>query len=158
MREDASVRPSMMPAVLVALLALSGCAPQHEIVTAPAPAPSVPTRVETEEPPAVDAEPLPVPTRKPDTLASRTDLDPERLIGLSTLQTESMLGIPALQDERPPAKVWTYNAKACVLNIFFYPDINTRVFQALTYEFNEEVKTDAAKRRCLEELVREHAG
>ena len=153
------MRPSMMSAVLAAFLLLTGCAAQHEIATAPSPAPSVPAREETEEPAtAAEEEPLPLPTRKPDMLASRTDLDPERLIGLSTLQTESMLGIPALQDERPPAKVWTYNAKACVLNIFFYPDINTRVFQALTYEFNEEVKTDAAKRRCLEELVREHAG
>ena len=98
-----------------------------------------------------------MPARKPPALAARTELEPDRLIGLSTFQTESLLGVPALEDERPPAKVWTYNARACVLNIFFYPDINTRVFQALTYEFNEEVKSDAAKRRCLEELVREHA-
>lgn len=153
------MRPSIVRAMLAGFLLLTGCTAidQREVPTAPAPAPSVPARQEAEEP-TPPAEPLPLPTRKPDNLASRTELDPERLIGLSTFQTEAMLGIPALQDERPPAKVWTYNAKSCVLSIFFYPDINTRVFQALTYEFNEEVKTDAAKRRCLEELVREHGG
>lgn len=148
----------ILASALTGLLLLSGCADRREVATAPVPAPAVPERVEPE--PAADssAEPLPIPTRKPDTVARRVDLAPERLIGLSTFQTESLLGIPALQDERPPAKVWTYNATTCVLSIFFYPDINTRVFQALTYEFNAEVKTDAAKRRCLEELVREHAG
>ncbi len=153
------MRPSTMRAILAGLLLLSGCSEfdRRPIPTAPAQTTQIPPREEVVEPVADAAEPLPMPTRKPDTLASRTDLDPERLIGLSTFQTESMLGLPALQDERPPAKVWTYNARACVLSIFFYPDINTRVFQALTYEFNEEVKTDAAKRRCLEELVREHA-
>lgn len=154
------MRPSMMRAILAGLLLLSGCSEldRRSIPTAPAQTAQIPPREEVVEPAAEEtAEPLPVPTRKPDTLAARTDLDPERLIGLSTFQTESMLGVPAIQDERPPAKVWTYNARACVLNIFFYPDINTRVFQALTYEFNEEVKTDAAKRRCLEELVRDHA-
>lgn len=152
------MRPSKLSAIAAALLFLSGCSAldEREIATAPARTSTVPDR--NVEPEPVAEEPLPLPTRKPDTLARRTDLDPERLIGLSTFQTESMIGIPALQDERPPAKVWTYNAKACVLSIFFYPDINTRVFQALTYEFNAEVKTDAAKRRCLEELVREHAG
>jgi hypothetical protein len=154
------MRPGISRAILAGLLFLTGCTEfeQRQIPTAPASSPEVPARVEPEQPAEVVEDPLPVPARKPDTLASRTDLDPERLIGLSTFQTESLLGVPALEDERPPAKVWTYNAKVCVLNIFFYPDINTRVFQALTYEFNEEVKTDAAKRRCLEELVREHAG
>lgn len=152
------MRPSKLSAIAAALLFLYGCSSldEREIATAPARTSTVPER--SIEPEPVAEEPLPLPTRKPDTLARRTDLDPERLIGLSTFQTESLIGIPALQDERPPAKVWTYNAKSCVLSIFFYPDINTRVFQALTYEFNAEVKTDAAKRRCLEELVREHAG
>jgi hypothetical protein len=153
------MRAGILTVILTGLLFLYGCSAldKREIATAPSPAPSAPVREETEESAAAE-DPLPLPAHKPDNLASRTDLDPERLIGLSTFQTEAMLGIPALQDERPPARVWTYNAKACVLNIFFYPDINTRVFQALTYEFNEEVTTDAAKRRCLEELVREHAG
>jgi hypothetical protein len=148
----------VLAATLTGLLLLSGCSGDHRpIATAPAPAPTVAARPEPAPAPEA-AEPLPVPGHKPDDSARATDVEPERLIGLSTFQTEALLGSPALQDERPPAKVWTYNAKLCVLSIFFYPDINTRVFQALTYEFNEEVKTDAAKRRCLEELVREHAG
>lgn len=153
------MRPSPLHATITGLmLLLAGCAEldQRQIPTAPPQPPRPPQQVE--EIPSEPEEPLPpVPDRKPAPQVARTEIQPDRLIGLSTFQTESLLGIPALEDERPPAKVWTYNAKNCVLSIFFYPDINTRVFQALTYEFNEEVKTDAAKRRCLEELVREHA-
>lgn len=147
-------------AVILVGLFLAGCTlEQREIPKAPAPAPlSAEPEDDGVAEEDVAEEPLPLPERKPDTLAARPDLDPERIIGLSTTQAKSLLGQPALEDERPPAKIWTYNAKACVLSIFFYPDINTRVFQALTYEFNEEAKTDAAKRRCLEELVRERTG
>ena len=148
----------ILAGALTGLLLLSGCADRREVATLPPSTEAMPAPADADSEPAGPEEPLPVPTRKPETAAKRTDLDPERLIGLSTFQTESLLGTPALQDERPPAKVWTYNAETCVLSIFFYPDINTRVFQALTYEFNAEVKTDEAKRRCLEELVREHAG
>jgi len=149
--------PILAASLVGLLLLMSGCGTNREIAVATQPVQSMPPPPQP-EPSAEPSEPLPVPGRKPDDVAARPDLAPERLIGLSTFQTEALLGVPALQDERPPAKVWTYNAKRCVLSIFFYPDINTRVFQALTYEFNEEVKTDAAKRRCLEELVREHAG
>jgi hypothetical protein len=126
--------------------------------------------------------PLPIPAVKPSDktlLAARKDLDPERLIGLSLVEAEALLGEPALQDEKPPAKVWTYNAQSCVLSIFFYADISTKDFRALTYEIrneqevkhesspkngnasqsqqNDQEKSELADRQCLAELIKEHA-
>lgn len=126
--------------------------------------------------------PLPIPAEKPSDktlLAARTDLDPERLIGLSLVEAEALLGEPALQDEKPPAKVWTYNAQSCVLSIFFYADISTKDFRALTYEIrneeavkhegspkngnasqsqpNDQEESELADRQCLAELIKEHA-
>ena len=97
---------------------------------------------------------LPVPTRKPLLMGKSIDTDPDRLIGLDTSATTELLGEPALRDEKPPARVWTYNAKDCVLNIFFYADINTRVFHALTYEIKNDDPSDAGRRHCMGELVR----
>jgi len=110
-------------------------------------------------PPALPApEPLPgrlFADRFPDVPpppAVEPGLDPHRLIGLSFTQMAALLGQPALQEERPPARAWTYNAATCVLTIFFYPDIATREFRALTYELKTESASEAGQGRCLHEL------
>jgi hypothetical protein len=108
------------------------------------------------EPPPPPEELPPAPRRKPAQVADLPDVDPETLIGLDQTAAANMLGQPALQDERPPAKVWTYNTESCALSIFFYADINTRVFRSLTYEIKTEDQTDEGKKRCLAELVRHH--
>ena len=51
-------------------------------------------------------------------------------------QIQSLLGEPSGRGEKPPGKVWTYSTDSCVLNVFFYADINTREFRALTYEID----------------------
>ena len=56
------------------------------------------------------------------------------LVGLNFAQIQSLLGEPNDRGEKPPGKVWTYSTDSCVLNVFFYADINTREFRALTYE------------------------
>lgn len=111
-------------------------------------------RSEPPRPPAV----LIVPPSKPAAATvAASSFDPQRLIGMDLLQTANLLGQPASQEEKPPALVWRYNGKNCELSIFFYADINTRVFQALTYEIRNEDLSETDKRRCLDELVRENA-
>lgn len=106
------------------------------------------------EPPALERRK--VPARKPELMAkaAEVDSDPRQLIGLDPSATTALLGEPAVQEEKPPARVWTYNAKDCVLSIFFYADINTRVFHALTYEIKNDDQSDAGKRHCMGELMR----
>lgn len=78
----------------------------------------------------------PTPRRKPDPAAAiaAAQIDPKQLVGLDFDSTKALLGDPALQLEQPPAKVWAYNGKTCVFNVFFYPSVDDDVFRILTYE------------------------
>lgn len=101
-------------------------------------------------------EALPVPQRKPPVVAGVAVSDPEQLIGLDSARIAELLGRPAAEAEVSPARVWTYKGKSCVLQIFLYPEINTKEFRALTYAINNG--TDAAGRQqCLEEVLRANA-
>src|SRR5690348_2748157 len=84
-------------------------------------------------------------------------LDPGQLIGLDLAGIARLLGQPAMQSERPPAKVWSYNGDGCSLRVFVYPDINTRLFRALTYDIQGTDGSPVAKRRCFTGLVKQHA-
>jgi len=111
-------------------------------------------------PPAALPAPEPLPDRLfadrfpdlPPPPAEEPGIDPRRLIGLSFAQMAALLGQPTLQSERPPAKTWTYDTASCALTIFFYPDIATREFRALTYELKTEIASEAGQGRCLREL------
>lgn len=78
----------------------------------------------------------PTPKSKPETAAaiSIVQIDPKQLVGLDFDSTKALLGDPARQLEQPPAKVWAYNGKTCVFNVFFYPSVDDDVFRVLTYE------------------------
>ncbi len=107
-----------------------------------------------ETPPAPQAQP-PLPDKKPgeDAASQAAALDPRNLVGLNFRETEAMLGRPTGQTEKPPAKIWTYSGDACLLNIFFYADINTREFRALTYEIKAETADGEAEEQCLAHLT-----
>src|SRR5262249_37862535 len=132
--------------------------PPEPVAAAPAPEPPAPP-----PPPPPPAPPLPA--EKPaQQVAATTQTtgasppppgpDPKQLVGLDFAQTEHLLGQPAKQEEKPPAKVWTYNGTECDLTIFFYADINTRVFRALTYEFKHHQATEGTDDQCLAQLMR----
>jgi len=115
-------------------------------------------------PPPPPPETAPLPAQKPQ-IAAVTDAvpappppppagpDPKQLVGLDFAATQHLLGKPAKQEEKPPAKVWVYNGTGCDLTIFFYADINTGVFRALTYEFKNHVATEGTDDQCLAQLM-----
>jgi hypothetical protein len=111
------------------------------------------------EPPPTPPSSHPLPEHKPGTAngeATTTELDPKALVGLGFRETEALLGTPTRQEERPPAKIWTYESGDCVLSIFFYADINTREFRALTYDLKENYSTNdgGAANQCLSHWMR----
>lgn len=153
-----SVMRHAAAAIALALL-LTGCPERREVPVRAGPTPPADSiasiRLQHAQP-APAPERLPLPRRKPAAAGAAPPLHMEQLIGLDQSAAADLLGQPALQHERPPAKVWTYNAEACELSLFFYADINTRVFRALTYEFKSDDQSEAGKQRCLAELVRHH--
>jgi hypothetical protein len=99
---------------------------------------------------------VPLPGQKPEPASAATPAasapDPRQLVGLSFHETELLLGLPTKQEEKPPAKVWTYSGTDCQLAIFFYADINTQEFRALTYEVTGNETTGGSDDQCLAQL------
>jgi hypothetical protein len=142
-------------------VAMAGCQfekPAPAVATAPPPPAAEP---EPPAPPPPPKEVAPLPAQKPAQVAATTPApppapsgpDPKQLVGLDFARTQQLLGKPARQEEKPPAKVWVYNGTECDLTIFFYADINTGVFRALTYEFKNREATEGTDDQCLAQLM-----
>lgn len=110
----------------------------------------------------------PVPARKPSAVGSKAAADqqalatpgvdvPEiaELVGLDFTAVRSLLGVPALEEIQPPATVWAYNGRGCVLSIFFYPDVDGGSYRALTYQVKGAEQTEELPQRCFSELLQD---
>ena len=145
--------------ILVAVVA-TGCQDEprtHSVVVISPPAESV-AAAASPTPPAPPPTPpdvVPLPEHKPDAAGAAPAAagpNPKELVGLDFRETEAFLGLPTKQEEKPPAKVWTYSGTDCELTIFFYADINTQEFRALTYEFRGNEATGGSDDQCLAQL------
>jgi hypothetical protein len=159
---------------VVAVAALSACATGDQRDYNVAAVPESTIRTEAPELPPLPQDAVPVPGSKP--VAGTTfmtsgpvtveefaspQLDPKKLVGLNFEQIQSLLGEPSGRGEKPPGKVWTYSTDSCVLNVFFYADINTREFRALTYEigdgkareFDSTKLNEEVSEQCLQQLM-----
>ncbi len=76
------------------------------------------------------ARPPPPPTTPPAAPPSQPGI---KLVGLSQPETASILGQPAQESDAAPAKVWRYRASECVLDVYFYLDVQRNGFYALHY-------------------------
>jgi len=143
--------------ILIAVIA-AGCQDEHRThsVAVVPPAEPVAASPTPPEPPPTPPDVMPLPEHKPDaadsTVPAAAGPDPKELVGLDFGQTEALLGLPTKQEEKPPAKVWTYSGTDCELTIFFYADINTQEFRALTYEFTGNEATGGSDDQCLAQL------
>lgn len=167
------MRSRVLPMVAVAALGACTQGDKREFSTA-AIDPAGAVRTEAPALPPLPQEAVPVPGSKPvDGVAFMATgpvnieefksprLDPKSLVGLNFEQMQSLLGEPNGRGEKPPGKVWTYSADNCVLNVFFYADINTREYRALTYEIDsgkarepDSPKLDEeASNQCLQQLM-----
>ena len=95
------------------------------------------------------------------------DADPRQLVGLDFDGTKALLGDPADKKEQPPAEVWAYAGGGCMINVFFFPSVNDKVFRVLTIEVTDGVaaestapkimdQNDPAVRRCFANLLHNH--
>lgn len=56
-----------------------------------------------------------------------------KLVGLSQPETADVLGQPEQESDAAPAKVWRYRSRECVLDVYFYLDVQRNGFYALHY-------------------------
>jgi hypothetical protein len=79
----------------------------------------------------------------------------EQLVGLDFAGVRTLLGAPALEEIQPPATVWAYNGRGCVLSVFFYPHVDGGNFRALTYDVKGAEQTADLPQRCFAELLQD---
>jgi hypothetical protein len=78
-----------------------------------------------------------------------------QLVGLDFSGVRTLLGPPALEEIQPPATVWAYNGRGCVLSIFFYPHVDGGDYRALTYDVRGAEQTADLPQRCFSELLQD---
>lgn len=83
---------------------------------------------------AVPPVPVPPPAGRPPVEQPSQAIDPAKLVGLTQDQTRELIGPPTAVRDEPPAVVWTYGSAGCGLDVFFYLDLGSQTFKALTYE------------------------
>ncbi len=77
---------------------------------------------------------------------------PERLVGLGEADVRALIGEPASVREEAPALVWRYASAGCGLEVFFYMDLASQTFRALSYELKPKVPHGLAGSACLASL------
>lgn len=155
MRESVARRACELWLGLALAMALTGCELLQQVMpeTPPPPATSsVPP--DTETVPAVVAVTPPPAKPKPLVAAPSTkpSIEPQALVGLSEEEITRLLGKPRDVRNDPPAMVWNYAAGECRLNLFFYLDLKSQDFRALSYNFDPPTAADGVKKACLEKL------
>ncbi|WP_246337228.1 hypothetical protein [Azospirillum oleiclasticum] len=95
------------------------------------------------------------PTAMPDQVASLPTerLEPEALVGLDQTQTTRLLGAPAATEEEAPARVWRYARGGCTLKVFFFMDMTSQDFRALSYDMTSSHNVPDDDQRCFAHLV-----
>lgn len=85
-------------------------------------------------------------------------IDPQSLVGLDEEQIRNVLGDPDIITEHAPSRVWAYAADACSLDLFFYLDLGTDKFRALTYTVRtfDGRRFDQDVELCLGRIQREN--
>ena len=124
-------------------------APPASATEAPAaPKPAPPARTATLGQAPTSGAPLPRPAPEPFPM----QLDPGILIGLAPEQAELMMGRPTEVRDEPPATVWAYKSGDCILEVFFYQEVETRQPRALAYHVEGKDQSDTAKQACFSRI------
>lgn len=80
--------------------------------------------------------------------------DPDLLIGLDTSQVAKLLGAADLRRREPPAQVWQYEDKQCVLHLFLYEKEGD--YRVEYYEARDPGGVQEAGGVCLASLIDDH--
>lgn len=86
-------------------------------------------------------------------MAAPGKLQPEALMGLDQRQTKRLLGVPASMEDQSPARVWSYANGACTLKVFFYMDLSSQDFRALSYDVKSNEHVPDVDQRCFAQLL-----
>lgn len=99
--------------------------------------------------PQRDLSSVPKPKTKPRNVER---IKPKTLVGMTRDQVKSLIGQPVKVADRPPATVWSYRTTGCALEVFFYLDVASKKFRALTYELKGDKGVEISPNLCLGQI------
>lgn len=93
-------------------------------------------------------------TLPPQTAALPPDrMEPDAIVGLDPSQTKRLLGMPSATEDEAPARVWRYARGGCTLRVFFFKDMISQGFRALSYDMTSSQDVPDDDQRCFAHLV-----
>lgn len=92
---------------------------------------------------------VPRPKKKPGSIAA---IRPDALVGLTPDEVAALIGRPASTTDQPPATVWLYRTNHCALDVFFYMDVGSKTFRALTFNLKSPDGKTASPSHCLRQI------
>jgi hypothetical protein len=101
-------------------------------------------------------------TRKPATPPKRPPLPklaepvvvaPADLVGLDFSSVLQVLRKPDTVQSSALSIVWTYSEPNCTLQLFFYPDIQTKIFRLLKHDLKSVADGAAERNACMRDIM-----
>lgn len=102
------------------------------------------------------------PARKPATPPKRVPLPklaepvvvaPADLVGFDFSSVLHVLRKPDTVQSSALSIVWTYSEPTCTLQLFFYPDIQTKIFHLLKHDLKSEADGAAERNACMRDIM-----
>ena len=98
------------------------------------------------KPAPLKAPPLPKP-------AQPLVLAPADLVGFDFSSVLQLLRRPDTVRTNALSIVWTYSEPSCTLQLFFYPDIQTRIFRLLKHDLKSGTDGEAERKACMRDIM-----
>jgi hypothetical protein len=95
------------------------------------------------------------PPKRPPTpkLAETVIVQPADLVGFDFSSVLQVLRRPDTVQSNALSVVWTYSEPSCMLQLFFYPDIQTKVFHLLKHDLKGAADGVAERNACMRDIM-----
>lgn len=75
------------------------------------------------------------------------------LTGLGLGETVALLGVPSATEERSPARLWRYERGGCRLSVYFFMDMTSHTFRALSFDMTTTQDARDDDEQCFASLL-----
>jgi hypothetical protein len=142
--EERLIQPSVQPPKIAAESAMPKAEPEMPKIASRTPNPKDTTIRRPAAPPK--RPPLPK-------LAEPVAVAPADLVGLDFSSVLQVLRKPDTVQSSALSIVWTYSEPNCTLQLFFYPDIQTKIFRLLKHDLQSAADGAAERNACMRDIM-----
>lgn len=78
---------------------------------------------------------------------------PRILIGMTEEDVGRLLGEPSWTEDTAPSRLWQYASDKCLLRVFFFMEVSTRAYPALSYEITSADDATDVDQQCFADIL-----